>query len=285
MAVLLGGLAACSLPIPQWGTNSELEVRLPAPPPAWEPFGALAYSIVLPAPQPGQPSPSLRVDAGARSIHLTIEKSINLPILAYPLLQGRADLLRPAGGVFPFSLDERGRLELSYRDGFLAQMLFPLYGKNDLIAAVNVERLSEAIWERSLGDPWSVDRERILVTLVYGTMRSDRISLLPAFSLSISAHPGIWIAGDPFRAPLTVPLDSRAFELDRLPTGIHHFFRVSEDATTESKSITGRGASDLGAEPRVMWMPPPLERIDLIVSEDGWLSLDSTTGDAESGRW
>lgn len=283
--MLSGCLAACSLPFPQWGANSDLEVRLPTPPPAWEPLGALAFSIVVPGRQSGEPPPSLRVDAGAPSIRLTIEKEFNLPILAYPLLEGRSDLLKPAGAVFPFSLDEHGRLELSYREGFLAELLFPLYGKNDLITAVNVARLSEAIWERSSGDPWSLDRRKILVTLAYGSMRSDRISLLPAFDLSIRARPGVWVAGDPFRASLVVGPEHPRLDLDRMPTDVHRFFRVGDPASSKPTSAEHRGSASVGARPAVMWVPPPLERIDLVVDEDGWLSVDSATGDAESGRW
>lgn len=275
VAAALGCLTGCSFPVPQWGSSSELEFVLPSTPAAWSGFGALDYSIVLPPRAGGGASPAARVAAGVENVQLTLEKGINLPVLAYPILDGRTDLLKPAGAIYPSSLDDRGRLVLSYRDGFLAELLYPLSASEELISSLNVERLREEIWTRSQGDPWLLDREEILIALAYGNMRSDKISLLPSFDLSISAPVALWVAGDPFRAPCTAAAEHPELELAGVAAGVHHFFRVE---------LPAEAAANAGTL-SVLPAPPRHERIDVVVSEGGWMSLNSTTGDVESGRW
>lgn len=256
-------LGACSLPLPPWGARPQLEVVLPPSPDAWKPFGKLSYLLVLPPEAAGGEARTLQWDAGGPPPRLSLAKRCNLPLLAYPLLAGRSDLLKPAGALYPISLDERGRLRFSFRDGFLAGLLFPLSGETDLLASINASRLGEEIWERSQGDPWIIDRERILKTLAYGTMRSDRITPLPAYDLTIRPVTGGWISADPFRAPVEAEDGAAALALGSLPLGVHHLLRA------------GPAASG-GAAP---------ECLDIEVSGTGWLWMDSITGDGGDGRW
>lgn len=241
-------------PLPQWGKQIELHLLLPPPPSQWACFGALDYLILVPEPSEEEPFTTVRVPAGSNAVRLTVGKRTNLPLLAYPLLEDRPDLLRPSGGVYPLDLEKGDVVRLSYRDGFLAELLLPMCAAGDLLEALNVSRLRRETWDRSLGDPWSLDREAILETLLYGSMRSGRIRRRPSFELSIEVPAGTWVAGNPFIAPILAPPARPLLELHGLPTGVHRFFRNDD-------------------------------RIDVAVTEQGWLSVDRATGAAESGRW
>ena len=251
--VLLGG---CSFPMPGFGRTARLTVRVPPPPPAWEGLGRLSYRVTAFGPDGEIESELLEKDA--RQAVLAIEKGVPIPLLAYPLIDGRSDLLRPAGGVFPIDLDRHGTLELSYRNGPLAQLLIPIVQNEALARSISVPRLRNEIWERSDGNPWLVDREAILETLLYGVMRSDRIRQLPAFVLQGRFSPGLWISGNPFEEgfafggaePLLVELT--------LPVGMHHYFRPG---------------------------PKGSERIDVEIDEAGWTILNEISGSAEFGSW
>lgn len=257
-ALILAGalLCGCSFPKPPFGRNIELAIRLPPPPAAWEPLGRLSYRLV--AFGPDWEAESELLEQGTRQAFLSIEKGGPIPVLAYPVIGGRADLLRPAGGVFPLTLDPHGILELSYPNGPLAALLVPVIQNEALARSVNIPRLRAEIWERSGGNPWLIDREAILETLLYGVMRSDRIRNLPEFVLETSLSPGSWVSDNPFEGTVEIGgAAPRSVEL-ALPGGIHHYF------------LAGRGAA---------------ERIDVEIDEEGWTVLNRISGSAEFGSW
>jgi len=244
------------MPNPKWASTVEVEVLLAPPPAAWRELGSFGHLVLLPSDDATAVVVEVETESGEKSLRIRIEKRTNLPILDYPVFAGRTDLLKPAGGIYPLSLDERGRLRMSYREGFLAEMLFPVSRAGELLEAVNTERMSREIWDRSAADPWVIDREAILGTLLYGSMRSDRIRRRPSFDLSFDAAPGTWFGDDPFLGPFFVDSEQSSIELKGIPTGVHRFYRSHEGA---------------------------FDRIDLMVREDGWLLV--TTGAVGSGRW
>lgn len=254
----LGLLVGCSDVLPKWGRRIEIEIIVADPVAPWDRLGALDHLIVLPTVRGDDTTSESRVVAGQGSLRLTIEKRTNLPILDYPLIAGRSDLLRPAGAVFPLDLEGRGRISTSYREGFLAELLVPVSATGELLEAVNVRRLRREIWERSSGDPWRLDRDAILQTLMFGAMRSDRIRARPCFDLSLEARAGTWVSGDPFYGPIVVGSEQPVLALRGLPSGAHRFFRVDDDM---------------------------VERIDVEVTDSGWEWMDVLTGCGGSGRW
>jgi len=243
------------------GELVSVEVLIPEPPPAWSACGSLDYRICFPAAAASGEGRIESVDlqrSGADApIDLQIPKRTNLPLLLYPIPSGsgRADLLRPAGAVFPYSLTAEGRLAFRYEEGFLADLLFPVSRQVGLLEAVNVPRLRSEIREKSEGDPWGLDRGAILETLIYATMRSSRIRMLPRYSLSIPAAAGGWFWGDPFRA--AVESDGR-LSLSEVPAGTHALLRMSGDMSSY---------------------------LLLEIDERGWSSFETATGAGESGRW
>lgn len=254
--VTLALLGASSCYLPQLGNQIELEVVVAPQPAPWERFGPLDHLIVAPAAAGG--AVEARVAAGQGSVRLKIEKRTNVPVLDYPLLAGRRDLLKPAGAVYPIDLEKRGRILTSYRDGFLAELLVPVSSAGELLGAVNVRRLRREIWERSNGDPWQLDREAILQTLLFGIMRSDRIRARPCFDLSLEANPGTWACGDPFFGQVVVDSDRSLMVLEDLPIGAHHFLRVADEM---------------------------YEQIDLQVNEAGWEWMNAATGCGGYATW
>lgn len=251
--VLLGG---CSFPKPGFGWTVELAIRLPPPPLTWKELGRFSYRIATFGPD--WETESELLEQGTREAVVTIEKHSPTPLLAYPVIDGRADLLRPAGGVYPFTLDSHGTLELSYRDGPLAQLLIPVVQNEALARSISVPRLRSKLWERSDGNPWLIDREAILETLLYGVMRSDRIRALPTFVLEASFPSGVWVSGNPFENTIEVDGgEPRPVELV-LPAGTHHY---------------------------VLAGPEGGERIDVEIGEEGWTVVDGISGSAEFGSW
>ncbi len=296
----IGLCAGCSL----LGDSVEVDILLPDPPPQWEPIfrAEESPSFLVRAPGRGRLPQELLVSAPARgcgepACRLALPKRANLPILAVPLIQGRTDLLRPAGGFFPSGLGEDGRLTLTWREGFLASLLLSLAERGSLIEAVNARRLGEEIARRCGGDPWSLDREAILTHLALGSFRADRIKQLAARPLVLHAAPeSRWVEGDPFRPELQAdPLG--ALRLEGVTPGFHAYFRV--DAAAASKAVAnpeaagvaaaglpdGAGGSEAAANPEAAAVAAALERLDLSVSDEGWIARDAATGAAESGRW
>ncbi|HUX20249.1 MAG TPA: hypothetical protein VMW69_03350 [Spirochaetia bacterium] len=282
--------SSCSLPLPHWWRSIEVELSLPDQPKWWSNLGAISYLIVMENP-PGNQS-TLSLESGAAQAHVHITKGGPVPVLAYPLVGGRSDLLRPAGGIFPFSLDDRGALVLSFEDGFLSELLMPVTRAGDLAGALNIARLQSEIWERSEGDPWVLDRDAILGTLVYGAMSSNRIKNLAAFRLEIEATPGLWYSGDPFRGPVVVTPELKIFDAGELPVGVHHFFLHGDDGPElELSAAKGASVAPRGEIPVLTTRAvssshmAAITRLDLMIDEVGWLSVNSVTGDVASGRW
>jgi len=258
--------AGCSL----FADSIEVVIVLPAVPPAWEPIlraegspsflvrapgrGRQLQEVLLPAP--------LSIQATCR---LKLPKRANLPVVAVPVVQGRSDLLRPAGGLFPAALSDGGKLSLSWEDGFLAALLLTLAERGQLLEALNARRLSEEIERRCAGDPWSLDQGAILTLLSLGSFRADRIKILPLRSINLHCAPGSrWVEGDPFRSSHQADALG-ALSVDPIVAGFHAYFRVDGPAPEDGS---------LG-----------LERLDIAVTDEEWLARDSLTGVAGSGRW
>ena len=268
LAVLLSfALAAgCSL----LGDSVEVGIVLPELPPEWEPIlrAEGSPSFLVRAPGRGRLPQELLVPVpGAApsqaACRLTLPKRANLPVVAVPIVQGRSDLLRPAGGLFPAALGGGGTMALAWKDGFLATLLLALAERGQLIEALNARRLSGEIEKRCAGDPWSLDREAILLLLSLGSFRTDRIKELPPHSLVLHCAPGSrWVEGNPFRPAIQAD-ELGVLAVAPIVAGFHAFFRV------DGSPPAGDG----------------LERLDVSVTDEEWLAGDSLTGAVESGRW
>lgn len=268
--VPLGLVASAGTGCSLFGDSIEVAIVLPAVPASWEPIFRAegGPSFLVRAPGKGRLLQELLVAAphsGQAAVRLTLPKRANLPVLAAPLVEGRSDLLRPAGALFPEAFSGGGRLALSWEEGFVAALLLKMDERGQLVEALNARRLSEEIGRRCGGDRWSLDQEAILTLLSLGSFRADRIKALPAHSVVLHCAPGSWwVEGDPFRQPVQADALGR-LAVDSVVAGFHSFFRV------DSPAPDGASAA--------------LERLDVSVGAEEWLACNSLTGAAESGRW
>lgn len=187
--------------------------------------------------------------AGAGGVSILLPRKTNQPVLVYP-----AGALVPAGGVFPWDLNDDEVLMLSWNHGWTALLLFRLSSAGEVCRAVNVRRLLQEVQVESDGDPWKLDMEYALRSLSYGRFSVYDLAPLRLYEPVIPALPGTWFSENPFHEPL------RAGEEGFLPTGTvtEGFHRYRS---------TGGG------------------KIDVWLYEEGWTWLNRLTGDAESGTW
>ena len=146
-------------------------------------------------PDPGNPGEQevLTLPPGRMSVLLRIPKGSAVPVAVYSSAGGR-----PAGGIFPITLEKGNSLRISPEDGFTAGLLLSLLSENIRIEALNVSRLMDVIAEKSAGDPWSIDSELLKTSIVLGSMAEYRIKRMDPADYVFKDLPGTWIPDNPF---------------------------------------------------------------------------------------
>jgi hypothetical protein len=206
-----------------------LRIRLPDPPSHWrQAFAAWSWELSFPSPGGGTVTRILPAEQGSALI--LVPKMRNLPICAGPLLPSGMRL-PAAGGVYPLDAAENtGVLELSWRGGFLAELLLKLIGGGVDVAGMNSRRLAEEIWRRSAGDPWRLDMcglaEALAEALATGGFSVYDIRLLPALDVIVSPGTGQWFLESPFSSPRTSDAAGKLL-LPELGVGRHTLFALS----------------------------------------------------------
>lgn len=215
-------------------------------------MGAVFSSFRLEYPGAGGESLCISGLAPGSEIELVIEKTINLPMVAYP--EGKGMLL-PAGGIWPWGDDSGDLVCLSWEEGFAAELFLDLWRLQISIDRINYPRLKRELWERSGGDPFLVNREPVLEALALGVMRADKIKQLPRRDLSVPAAPGLWCSPDPL-SPFRYVYSAEGEAVFPLLRGFTSYYHAE----------TG-------------------QRIDFYENGAGWRAANPFTGYAESGTW
>ncbi len=141
-------------------------------------------------------------EKGAGRFELTVPKE-RITAVSYEVSPLPGLWLKAAGGVYPLHREPNGTLSVSYENGYLAELLHDLLGRNPgAVRNLNIGRLEREILERSDGNPWQLDREAILRRLSSGSMRADAIRLLPATAVKLELLDGAWISLNPLEPPL-----------------------------------------------------------------------------------
>jgi hypothetical protein len=162
-------------------------------------------------------------------------KAGTTPVLAYPARDG----LRPAGGVYPFSLGGGGQvpsLVLSWEGGPVAYVLSLLRGQGIDCSLFNTRRLAD--YMARAPDPWDLDLAGIAEKIGRGAFTAYDIDTLPVRDHSARPGPGQWFLESPFRPVMTADALG-ALALTGLADGMHTLFSVEGEERRLSACADG----------------------------------------------
>ncbi len=174
------------------------------------------------------------------------------PVAPYPHPPGRrapVPGLKCAGAFYPLEGGGTRPLELTWQDGFLAELLQRLTPEER--APLNIPVIREKIAAVSPEDSWAVDAEALLDALLYHRFTSAAVKPLPTHTWEI---PGGW--GGYWRGNPLIPYSPGAEDASVMAEGIH--FLGSPDGT---------------------------DFVRLEITEDGWRGLSLGSGAVLSGPW
>jgi hypothetical protein len=158
-----------------FGPQAHVEVLIPAPPRHWtRAFPDLEFLLVFP--DAAGCLQSIKVADAGKPAAIDCSKAGNTAVLAYPCISrnGEAEnddagMLRPAGGLYPGSLDgsrSDPTLLLDWKDGAVATVLCRLRSIGRDTSLLNAARLSRYFQE--VEDPWKLDLNGIGEKLARG---------------------------------------------------------------------------------------------------------------------
>lgn len=195
-------------------TDSSLLVTIPEPPPAWSAAFGPMRNLVIWIDENGRPARS-RLDPGVDKLVVRTGKGGWNPVAAFalpgsaaeePAVLGGTDglLLYPSGAVTPGGGES---VQLSYQAGAAALILLRLAAAGVPIEAINVPRLLRELSERTGGDPWRADIDRLVLRLAEKDFRADLIRIRDETRAVLpgdpTATPGFLVSRDALR-PLVV---------------------------------------------------------------------------------
>ncbi len=258
MRIFLFLVIAVFLPGCDFFDNSvEVELALPGLPGSWENrWGNLPFIIRYY--DPGYGIREKKTAPGQRFSTIRLSRITNNPVTAVPLLEkGNGGVfLKSAGCFFPHDIGNSGVMRLEWEKGFAAEILMDLNREAWLsLESLNLERFLCEIKKKSKGDPWSLNRRRIVEYLLKNKFRADRIKKMATHSLTINADEGIWFSDNPF-FPSSESGAAKRLKIDGIYPGKHVFFLS--------------GGSQL---------------INLYITERNWYAVNPSTGSSESGTW
>jgi hypothetical protein len=225
--------ALCLLSCGPFGPLAHVDVLIPIPPPQWtRAFPDLQFCVTFP--DSAGREQTVKVADPWNAVTIDCCKTGNTPILAYPCTAkdpsregGRAGTLRPAGGMYPGSLDESGprpTLLLDWRDGAAATVLFRLLSLGRDISLINASRLCQ--YFRDAEDPWNLDLTLIGEKLAAGNFTAYDIDTLPSRDVRVKAGAGEWFLESPFSAVTSLNGEG-TLNLAGVSLGMHGLFSVN----------------------------------------------------------
>jgi hypothetical protein len=201
----------------------EVTIVFPPIPAAWAgKFQSFDYTIEYPNENGGIEKVFYSTDS--REIRIRIAKMGYVPILCTPIANGIE--LYPCGSVFPFgeinTTNGTTTCHLSWELGFVSEILSTLIERGYDINALNVPRLITEIETKAEGDPWKLDKTKLMEGLVSGEFSVYDIDSLQCGYIEISPVSGIWLSVNPFQSPVTAREDG-TIAIENLTYGFHRF--------------------------------------------------------------
>ncbi len=230
-------LTACALP---WTPSEEITIVFPELPACAAVFGPPEYRISWFG-EEGRLE-ERRTGAGAAGLRLDLPARSSLPVLAVPLFGGKGDLVLPAGGLYPHDVEPGGFLHLTWENGFAAGILVQAEERGFPVDAFNAERFFREIRARGGGNPWMLNRARILETLTGLSFRADRIVKAKIHPLRIPGLGGEWFSWNPLLEPYAFGGEGDA-DFGCFPAGFHRFFRSGRTGSRLDVDIGEDGAT------------------------------------------
>lgn len=161
---------------------------------------------------PGLEEKSVSRESFAPESKIIITTSLKvLPIVAYAIDTDRQSYLYPAGGIYPSSYKD-GELNLTWEDGFAAQVLYKAVINNIDLSFFNVGRFKKTLLEKSEGNPWVLDENEILYNLAFEVFNANSIGEKPKTDISFSLPLAVCKDSLECKWVLSNPLDMRVFK-------------------------------------------------------------------------
>jgi hypothetical protein len=228
---IAAGLLSCSA-CSGFGPAATVVVTLPALPDHWRSaFPDMAFLIVF----TDSSGDERQVAADVGGSHLTIDclKQRNGAIVAYPIAardvgrgQGERGFLRPAGGLYPLSLDtgaDEPTLALTWEQGPLAVIMSRLSTAGKDVSLINAERLDAYL--RKHPDPWALDLDEMAQRIVEGDFSVYDIDLLPCRDIRVKPGQGAWFLESPF-SEVVQSTEDEGVDLSAVSLGHHALFSL-----------------------------------------------------------
>ncbi|MBI9101981.1 MAG: hypothetical protein JEY99_06160 [Spirochaetales bacterium] len=171
---LYSSLTGCSCPL----NERAVHLVLPELPDSWESFHeVITFRIIYPG-EDGKRRTLEGVLPGDEPV-VIIPKQANYPILAQPCFTPSnipSGGMRPAGGLYPEALNEQTFFRLTWADGFLAECMLEIGEKTGWETGINSSKLRRTILDVSSGDPWYIEKRKLLRPLLYGRFYGGFVS-------------------------------------------------------------------------------------------------------------
>lgn len=186
-----------------------------------------------------------RVTDAEKPVTIDCSKEGNSAILAYPCSSrdggggdGRPGILRPAGGLYPRSLDgsrSEPTLLLDWKDGAVATVLSRLRSIGRDTSLLNADRLSR--YFQAVEDPWKLDLDGIAEKLAEGSFSAYDIDPLSCRDIQLWVGTGEWFLESPF-SPVMTAADDGILSIWGVSLGLHRLFSVDGRLTNISVSAS-----------------------------------------------
>jgi len=150
------------------------------------------------------------------SFSIEIEKGSSIPIACYP-----SGYLKPAGTVLIEDIFPGKNLQLTWSNGFLANLLIELMKKGIITEHLNIERLSEEIQTECEGDPWSIDQKLLMDAIIYNSLSVYKIKSGDLQEITIPIT-GEWISDNPFYPHIFSNTEGEIL-IEGIYPGLHRF--------------------------------------------------------------
>jgi hypothetical protein len=222
-------MTSCSI----FGPQAQIEVLLPSPPPHWIlAFPDLAFTLVFP--DGAGCEQAVTVLNTGKPVAIGCSKEANTAILAYPYsvaagqtVNGYEGMLRPAGGLYPASLDctrATPTLLLDWKDGAVVTVLNRLHARGFSTSLLNAGRLSRCFQETA--DPLSLDLPGIEEKLAQGGFSAYDMDPLPCRDIQVKVGAGDWFLESPLSSVASSAEDG-ALALNGISLGMHGLFSTA----------------------------------------------------------